>query len=221
MKADLEAAREKWISDAETDSEQAERERSDFLTYCDEDGCFADFHANRHTFITNLARAGVPLSTARKLARHSDPKLTSTIYTHLEVHDQAAAIQSLPSPPTDTPESDQSEPLQATGTDDRPVTLANSLPQPCHGSDTTRHTQAQTAPRTGETARHEWGKEKAASDDSESPQIVKLQGTWHSQAQVRAERTGFEPVDPFDRITGLANQRIRPLCHLSNCCANE
>lgn len=30
-----------------------------------------------------------------------------------------------------------------------------------------------------------------------------------------AERTGFEPAEGFDSFTGLANQRIRPLCHLS------
>ena len=48
------------------------------MPYQDEDGLFADFHANRHTFISNLGRAGVPLATAQKLARHSDPKLTAT-----------------------------------------------------------------------------------------------------------------------------------------------
>ena len=31
------------------------------IPYRDEDGLFADFHANRHTFISNLSRAGVPL----------------------------------------------------------------------------------------------------------------------------------------------------------------
>jgi hypothetical protein len=30
-----------------------------------------------------------------------------------------------------------------------------------------------------------------------------------------AEREGFEPSDGFDSITGLANQRTRPLCDLS------
>jgi hypothetical protein len=30
-----------------------------------------------------------------------------------------------------------------------------------------------------------------------------------------AERTGFEPAEGFDPFTGLANRRIRPLCHLS------
>jgi hypothetical protein len=32
----------------------------------------------------------------------------------------------------------------------------------------------------------------------------------------QAERTGFEPVEPQKRFTGLAILRIRPLCHLSD-----
>jgi integrase len=53
------------------------------IPYKDEQGLFADFHANRHTFIRNLSRAGVPLATAQKLARHSDPRITANRYTHL------------------------------------------------------------------------------------------------------------------------------------------
>ena len=99
MRVDLHAARAKWISEAQTDRERAQREASDFLTYQDEDGMFADFHAHRHTFISNLGKAGVPLSLAQKLARHCDPKLTSNVYTHLEIADQVAAIGALPAPP--------------------------------------------------------------------------------------------------------------------------
>ncbi len=128
MRADLAAARAAWIDEGD----RVARERSDFLTYQDENGAFADFHANRHTFITNLGRAGVSLGMAQKLARHSDPKLTANIYTHLEVCDQAAAIQSLPAPPTTTTTTPTGEPaiLRATGTDD----LGQSpvfLPSPC------------------------------------------------------------------------------------------
>jgi hypothetical protein len=72
------------------------------ISYRDEEGLFADFHANRHTFISNLSRAGVPLATAQKLARHSDPKLTANRYTHLGLDIEAQAIASLPTPPSDT-----------------------------------------------------------------------------------------------------------------------
>lgn len=36
-----------------------------------------------------------------------------------------------------------------------------------------------------------------------------------SRQVFQAERTGFEPVERCDPFTGLANRRIRPLCHLS------
>ena len=88
------------------------------IPYQDEDGLFADFHANRHTFITNLGRAGIPLATAQKLARHSDPKLTSNVYTHLELSDKAKAIGSLPDPPKPHPQGSEGSALRATGTDD-------------------------------------------------------------------------------------------------------
>ena len=91
MRADLSAARAKWVGEAESDQERARREASDFLTYQDEDGLFADFHSHRHTFISNLGKAKVPLGTARKLARHSTPVLTSNVYTHLKIADHVAA----------------------------------------------------------------------------------------------------------------------------------
>ena len=99
MKLDLEQARLNWIDDAKNDNERARREASDTLTYCNEDGLFADFHANRHTFISNLGRAGVTLKLAQTLARHSDPKLTMNVYTHVEEADQYSAIGRLAAPP--------------------------------------------------------------------------------------------------------------------------
>ncbi len=66
----------------------------------DADGLYADVHSNRHTFISNLGRKDVSWATAQKLARHSDPKLTSNVCTHLQVADQVAAIDALPAPPS-------------------------------------------------------------------------------------------------------------------------
>jgi len=99
MRHDLEVARAAWIEEADSEQMRAERVASDFLTYQDADGLIADFHAHRHVFISNLAKAGVTLATAQKLARHSDPRLTSNVYTHLELADQQEAIESLPKPP--------------------------------------------------------------------------------------------------------------------------
>jgi integrase len=118
MRKDLHAARAKWIAEATSDTERARRRASDFLAYQDKDGLFADFHAHRHTFISNLGRAGVPLSIAQKLARHCDPKLTANVYTHLEIADQVVAIESLPSLPEASPRIEQGQQsFRATGTD--------------------------------------------------------------------------------------------------------
>jgi hypothetical protein len=99
MKKDLAAARKKWIEEAKTPKEKVERERSDFLKYQDSAGKFADFHSNRHTFITNLERAGISPRTAQTLARHCDIRLTMGVYTHIGLHDQSSAIELLPAPP--------------------------------------------------------------------------------------------------------------------------
>jgi hypothetical protein len=63
----------------------------------DEDGTVLDFHGQRTTFITGLARAGVSPTKAQKLARHSDVNLTMRSYTHLQVEELASSVESLPS----------------------------------------------------------------------------------------------------------------------------
>ncbi len=52
------------------------------IAYRDADGRVFDFHGLRHTFISNLARAGVHPKTAQALARHSTITLTMDRYTH-------------------------------------------------------------------------------------------------------------------------------------------
>jgi site-specific recombinase XerD len=99
MKADLKAARKEWIEEAETAKENTAREESDFLKYKNDSGLFADFHSNRHTFITNLEHVGVSPRKAQSLARHSDIRLTMGVYTHINLNDQSSAIELLPAPP--------------------------------------------------------------------------------------------------------------------------
>lgn len=96
---DLEHSRAAWIGETDDPQERSRRERSDFLKYQNEDGMYADFHSNRHTFITNLAVAGVHPKMAQSVARHSDVNLTMGIYSHVEMAGQSAAINSLPAPP--------------------------------------------------------------------------------------------------------------------------
>lgn len=62
----------------------------------DADGRVVDFHGQRTTFITGLARAGVAPATAQRLARHSDINLTLGTYTRLGIDDLATAVGNLP-----------------------------------------------------------------------------------------------------------------------------
>ena len=55
-----------------------------------------NFHSLRHSFGTNLARAGVNPQDAMELMRHSDVNLTLKLYTHVTIRDRAAAISKLP-----------------------------------------------------------------------------------------------------------------------------
>lgn len=61
----------------------------------DELGRRIDIHALRHTFASELGRAGVGLTQAQALLGHSDPRLTSQIYTHLEAQDLRGAVERL------------------------------------------------------------------------------------------------------------------------------
>ena len=72
-----------------------------------------DFHSLRHSFVSNLAKAGVHPRTAQELARHSDIKLTMARYTHLELRDLSSALEGLPKLPTV-----EVEAVRATGTED-------------------------------------------------------------------------------------------------------
>ena len=63
----------------------------------DDRGRVVDFHALRHTFISNLARAGVHPRNAQALARHSTIDLTMNVYTHVAMDDLATDVENLPS----------------------------------------------------------------------------------------------------------------------------
>ncbi len=97
LRADLAAARDEWLDEAQNAEERAERERSTYLAAGDELGRVVDFHGLRHSFITALARSGVHPKVMQTLARHSDPKLTLGRYSHTELDEQHDAIGMLPS----------------------------------------------------------------------------------------------------------------------------
>jgi integrase len=63
----------------------------------DDRGQRVDLHSLRKSFGTFLALAGVPLTVTQRLMRHSDPKLTSNIYTDLRKLDLHGAVAAMPS----------------------------------------------------------------------------------------------------------------------------
>ena len=77
------------------------------IEYTDASGDDFDFYALRHQFISDLAKAGVPLRIAQELARHSKPELTANIYTHLSTKDTVAEVEKLASVPSGLPESEE------------------------------------------------------------------------------------------------------------------
>ena len=103
MQRDLAVARQKWINETEDPVEQERRGESDFLRYQDSAGLFADFHSNRHTFITNLAKAEVSPKMTQTLARHSTINLTMNTYTHVNMEEKSLAVGRLCGPRTPAP----------------------------------------------------------------------------------------------------------------------
>lgn len=113
LRHDLQRAREAWLKESPNSQERNRREQTSFLAYQNDQGHYADFHALRKTFITNLSRAGVSPKTAQLLARHSDINLTMNTYTMLGVLDQAAAVEALPPIPTSADVAISYEPQRA------------------------------------------------------------------------------------------------------------
>ena len=96
LKKELASARAVWLAESPSAEERKHREHLSFQKYQNDQGQYADFHAIRKTFITNLSRAGVSPNTAQLLARYSDINLTINTYSMLGVLDQAAAVEALP-----------------------------------------------------------------------------------------------------------------------------
>jgi integrase len=96
LKKDFAAAREAWINEAETAEDQTERQKSHFLLHETDEG-FADFHALRHTFLSQLSRAGASAKVMQMMARHSTIAMTLERYTHANQSDLYSAVQKLPS----------------------------------------------------------------------------------------------------------------------------
>jgi len=64
------------------------------IPYHTSDG-FADFHALRHSFCTNLVQSGATAKEAQVLARHHTAALTLAVYAHLSEEQKRAAIDNM------------------------------------------------------------------------------------------------------------------------------
>jgi hypothetical protein len=121
FRRDLDNARKAWIDAAESSDERATRMASTFLARRDHADRVADFHALRHTFISNLAAGGVHPKTAQTLARHSTITLTMDRYSHVYRGALASALDVLPNL------SPVGEKTIQTGTDGLPVSTEHRL----------------------------------------------------------------------------------------------
>ncbi len=101
------------------------------IPYQDESGRYADFHAQRHTFISNVGKSGATVKETQALARHSTSALTLDVYSHIGLYDERRAIEKLPQL-HNTNEKDL-EKNQAValknGTDNKPVETAQNNPK--------------------------------------------------------------------------------------------
>ena len=164
--------------------------RADLLSakvaYKDASGRIVDFHALRHTFISNLANGGVHPSVAQRLARHSTITLTMDRYTHTFLGDRQTALDVLPD--LDKAPKAEAQEARATGTDDA-ILLGHVLDQnaPTEGDscrpmptitryETQGGASAQDRENIGESQRNQGSKKWQATRDS-NPQPLDLESS--------------------------------------------
>jgi integrase len=80
----------------------------------DASGRVRDFHALRHTFVSNVVRAGATVKEAQALARHATPDLTFRVYSHVQRHDLARVLANVPA--IGAPKTSTTEVARKTGT---------------------------------------------------------------------------------------------------------
>ena len=66
------------------------------IALVDEDGRRADFHSLRKTLCTMMQESGVPQRIAQEIMRHSDPRLTTQVYTDTKQFNLRNVLDSLP-----------------------------------------------------------------------------------------------------------------------------
>jgi integrase len=169
------------------------------IPYRDAAGRVFDFHALRHQFISNLAAGGVHPKVAQALARHSTIGLTMDRYTHLGLHDEAAALDKLPKLPEAPTAAASGAALAATGTEGAADFSASGKLLPGRSS---LPSSLPAAYRTGEVSCPSVRAAEATAGRPDaragSPQVLKLQGPEKGCEDLRAAEgeeapPGFEP----------------------------
>lgn len=139
LRMDLAAARRLWLQSFRDDKGRNDASHSNFLTYQDAEGRYADFHALRHSYVSRVVRTGASPKTAQILARHSDIRLTLGRYAHAALHDLSAAVEALPSLSSPKPDS---KTMKATGTDGKNLS-PNLSPQTAKARDFLRQAESE------------------------------------------------------------------------------
>jgi len=186
IRRDLDAARAAWIDETTAQKEKEQRENSDFLKYRDRDGEVVDFHALRHTFVTNLVHAGVMPKDAKELARHSTITLTMDRYAHVGIRDTAAAVARLISPTTSRPSSESA------------IQKATDTNGGC-----TSDVPPDVPPAGNERLRLKTGADFGGVEErkTETNKPLQMQGFEDNRGLLTAEREGFEPSIPYSGIS--------------------
>lgn len=161
----------------------------------DDAGRVADFHALRHTFITNLGRTGIHFKTQQELARHSTPVLTAR-YSHSLKHDEVAAVNALPTWKQHAGDDARS----ATGTDD--ATVDTDLLGAQLGAN--RRTAMAQLDDNGQQIGHKWPRRDSNPDGPCGPADFKSDGGDRPESPEAARNNAVTSDDTGDDMGCLA-----------------
>ena len=95
FKKDMVRARDLYVSSAITEEEKSIREQDDFLKWKDKEGLFADLHALRTTFATNVSKVASP-KQCQELLRHANFETSFKYYVKTNIPELTGAIGKLP-----------------------------------------------------------------------------------------------------------------------------
>ena len=173
------------------------------IPYIDQHGRYADFHSLRHTFVSNLGKAGVSPKMAQSLARHSDVNLTMNVYSHLELQEQAEAVKHLPPLPAKISAAvvPKLVPSSAQNGAQRLSSKRSGLAS--NGTQTEEEHRSQAARKTCP---------KASGGKTIDTERHSVSSTDTSEEKRRGRDSN--PGYPCGH-TGFRDQHNRPLCHLS------